>query len=340
MKSFYIPILVLPLFIDAGCARDSNRDPVLSSSTDPAMQSVTISPQLQDRAIEIIRSGLKDQNSYIRTQCIEVVVTARRHELMSHVTALLKDPIIPVRFSAALAVGDMQYKPGRAAIESLMRDDNPNVQIAAAFALAKLGNPTYSNLIIQASTSIDQTLRANSALIMGKLGNQGNLPHLNRILQDIESSDRARFQAVESLAMLKDPFIYKSKLWPLLISKHPDDRVIGIRGMAAIGTSEAKNAILTMLDDDIVEVRLCAAGQLAKLNDYSGEQEVLSYLSKNPVSNDSPSVSNTMATLAIGWFRSNQLAAYLPKLIQSRSPLQQIIAAQSILVLAGKEHPG
>jgi HEAT repeat protein len=261
---------------------------------------------------------------------------ARQNELMSNVTTLVKDPIIPVRFSAALAVGDMKFKPGQAAIESLMRDENLNVQIAAAYALAKLGNPKYSNLIINATRSTDQTLRANSALILGKLGDQGNLPHLNSIVQDIESSDKARLQAVESMAMLKEQSLYKSKLWPLLISKHPDDRVIGIRGMAALGTSEAKNAILTMLDDDIIEVRLCAAGQLARLGDFSGEEEIFNYLSKNMSVDKPPSVSDTLAILAIGWSRSNRLAAFLPNLIKSQSSLQRIITAQSVLVLAQK----
>jgi HEAT repeat protein len=35
--------------------------------------------------------------------------------------------------------------------------------------------------------------------------------------------------------------------------------------MGALGTKEAKEAIQTMLKDDIAEVRLCAADELGKL---------------------------------------------------------------------------
>ena len=67
----------------------------------------------------------------------------------------------------------------------------------------------------------------------------------------------------------------------MLISSFADDRVMGIRGMGALGTADAKNAIITMLDDDILEVRLVAAEQLGKLNDNLGEPEVQDVFHKN-----------------------------------------------------------
>jgi HEAT repeat protein len=295
----------------------------------------TITPQLKEAAGEIIRKGLQDQNGYIRNACIEVVVTTHQEEMMTLVTGLLRDPLVPVRFSAALAVGDLPYRPGRAAVETLLADPNPNVQLAAAYSLVKLGNPQHQETVLRGAKSPDPTVRSNAAMLIGKLGNPANRPVLHQLLQDLESSDKARLVAVESLAMLKDPTAYKNRLWPLLISKHPDDRIIGIRGMAEMGTPEARDAILTMLGDEMIEVRLCAAEQLARIGDKSGHDEVLNYLSRTPAPGTEVDIADTFATLAIGRIGSATLAAYLPKRLQGPYPLQQIYAAQAVLMLSG-----
>ncbi|MBN1816510.1 MAG: HEAT repeat domain-containing protein, partial [Sedimentisphaerales bacterium] len=121
--------------------------------------------------------------------------------------------------------------------------------------------------------------------------------------------------------------------WPLLISIYPDDRVMGIRGMGALGTELARNALLTMLQDDVQEVRLAAAEQLGRLGDRSGEQEVLDYLSRMPASSEPTLVANSLATHAIGTIGTDRLAAHLPGLLKDPSPTIQLAAVQSILLL-------
>jgi HEAT repeat protein len=325
-------IALLPAIL--GC-QDLQATTPKPAETAPA--GASIPPQLKEAAVEIIRKGLLNQNGYIRNASIEVAVTTRQEEMMTLVTGLLRDPLVPVRFSAALAVGDMPYRPGRAAVETLLADSNPNIQLAAAYSLVKLGNPQHQDIVLRGAQSQDPTVRANAAMLIGKLGNPANRGVLHQLLQDLESSDKARLAAVESLAMLKDPTAYKNRLWPLLISKHPDDRIIGIRGMAEMGTSECRDAILTMLGDDMVEVRLCAAEQLARIGDKTGQDEVLKYLSHAPATGTEVDIADTFATLAIGRIGSADLMSYLPKRLQSPHPLQQIYAAQAVLMLsAGK----
>ncbi len=327
----------IALFAVTGCQASPANPP--KTTVSPATQAI-ITPQVRETALEIIRKGLRDRNGYIRNACIEVVVTTHREEMMPLVTPLLRDPLVPVRFSAALAVGEMPYRPGRAAMESLLGDVNPNVRLAAAYSLVKLGKPQYLDLILQGAKNSDQTVRSNAAMLIGKLGDKANLPVLHQILQDMESSDKARLAAVESMALLKDPTAYKNRLWPLLISKHPDDRIIGIRGMAAMGTAESRDAIVTMLDDDLVEVRLCAAEQLARIGDKSGQSEVLKYLTHQPAAEIEIGIADTFATLAIGRIGTPELAAHLPKRLQSSRPLQQIYAAQAVLMLSATNPPG
>ena len=225
---------------------------------------------LRDHAVRIVRQGLGSENSYVRAMSIEVVSTTRRMELMPMVTELLDDKTVPVRFGAALAVGDTGYRAGEFAAIEMLDDADMNVRIAGAYALAKLGRVEKTELIRDALKSDNKTVRANSALLLGKLGNKSDIDRLYGLLSSAESADKEKLQVVESLAMLGDRRVFQSKLWPLLISKYSDDRIIGIRGMGALGTTDSRNAILTMLEDDILEVRLCAAEQLSRLGNRSG----------------------------------------------------------------------
>jgi HEAT repeat protein len=206
-----------------------------------------------------------------------------------------------------------------------------NVRIAAAYSLAKLNRPQFVEMIRAAAKSNDQTVRANAALLLGKLGNPDNIELLYEVLQANDSIDKVRLNAVQSIALLGDERMYRSKLWALLISKFADDRVMGIQGMGALNTAESRNAIITMLQDDILEVRLAAAEQLAQLGDKSGEEEVYEYFKTRPDLNKA-GMGNEMAVRAIGSLKSTRLNSELTKALDSQSPYIQLLAARSVLI--------
>ena len=120
----------------------------------------------------------------------------------------------------------------------------------------------------------------------------------------------------------------------MLISVYADDRYMGAHAMAAFGGSRGANALITMLDDEIAEVRLIAAERLATLGDKSGKIVVLDYLN-SPAPEDKVVANrcNVIAALAIGQIGGEQLKAYLPKLLKSDSAFTQLAAAKSILLL-------
>ena len=288
---------------------------------------------LRYRAIDIVRDGLVDESALVRSHAIEIVSTTDTKELMPIVTKLLKDDFAAVRFTSAVAVGDMKYSAGEYAVRRLLNDKDGNAKIAAAYALTKLGKGDFSDVVYRAIESKDQTIRANAALLLGKLGDKKNVQLLYRVLRDSDSTDKVRIQVVEAIAMLGDERIYQSKLWPLLISKYADDRVMGVRGMGALNTTDARNAIKTMLYDDVQEVRLCAADELGRLGDASGEAEVIEYFKKISRNPDESSMANSMATMAIGRIGGEALTKLLPGFLQSRSKLIRLTAAQSVLLL-------
>jgi len=324
MKMYAVVIVVvLGLF---GCDSQQVSARSSSGSASAAIQS------LRPRAMEILRNSLKDENAYLRAPAVEVVVQTGQKELMPEIMRLMDDPTVAVRFAAIVAAGDMQCFGCEQAVRKHLNSEDDNVRLAAAYSMLRLGNVDSGDVLRQGLKHADSTVRANAALLLGKAGRKEDIPLLYGLLKDPTADDKVRIQAVESIARLKDVRIYRGKLWALMISEYADDRVMGIRGMAELGTMDAKNAIATMLTDDVPEIRLFAAEQLGRLGDKSGKDEVAGYLSKLATFNQADFGTIT-AVMAIGRIGTPELTAYLPKALNSDSAMVRLTAAQSALLL-------
>jgi HEAT repeat protein len=286
---------------------------------------------LKPQAVRIVQECLVDDSPQVRAIAIEVVVAVRQVGFMPRVQRLLKDDFVPVRFMAALAIGDMQYQLAKSEVMQLL-EDREDVRIGAAYAMSKLGSPEYIRFVRQAVTNENQRVRANAVLLLGKGGDETDLKLLYWAMRDEGSDDKVRFNAAEAVALLGDERIYP-KLWSMLISAYHDDRVFGIGAMAAIGTLKAKDALITMLDDDVPEVRLAAAEKLGMLGDTSGESEVLDILRSNLTSQlDREGLErvNVRAALAIGEIGTPALIEFLPQLLDSESKFVRLAAAKAV----------
>ncbi len=295
--------------------------------------------ELVPEAARIIREGLADSDPQIRANAIEVVAAAQRTELMPEVQRLLKDDFVPVRFAAALAVGDTRYYPAKSMVQRLLNAPDENSKIAAAYAMSKLGVPEHFELVRKAMTSMDQTVRANAAVLLGKSGDKNALKLLCWALNDKDSDDKVRFQTAEARARLGDETVFP-KLWAIALSSYADDRVIGVRAMGALGTAKAREVLITKLDDEILEVRLTAAEQLGSLGDNTGEPEVLDVFSKDltaAMDKEGRERVNVLAAMAIGRIGTSRLARFLPVLLKNESKFVRLAAAKAVFqYLAGK----
>jgi HEAT repeat protein len=329
-------ILSLALFPMLGCNQQMTRPPrhpAASTPTPAPASEPPISGDLPAQARQIVLEGLADADPQIRANAIEVVASTREVRLMPKVQGLLADKAVPVRFAAILAIGDLGLTQAKNDVGPLLNDPNPNIKIAACYAMSRLGQPECYKDICTAVASTDQTVRANAALLLGKSGQKDGIRFLYWTLQRDDSSDMVVLQTAESIAMLGDHRIYP-KLWTRLISAYADDRVIGIRAMGALGTDEAKNAIVTMLDDPVAEVRLAAAEQLGKLGDTGGEAEVLAVFEKKLINNmdaQGQERVKTLAALAIGEIGTEYSARHLPPLLQDPSKVVRLAAAKAVL---------
>ncbi len=328
-----LSLAMLPMFGCEPAARPPAPSPSAPAATPP------VSGDLPAQARQIISDGLTDADPQIRANAIEVVASTRELGLMPGVQRLLTDKVVPVKFAAVVAVGDLAYAPAKDEVGPLLNDPNPNIQIAAFYTISRLNQPELYHEICKAVASNDQTVRANAAMLLGKSGRKEGIRFLYWALQRDDSSDMVVLQTAEAIAMLGDQRIHR-KLWTGLISKYADDRIIAVRAMGALGTDEAKSAIITMLDDPVPEVRLAAAEQLGKLGDFGGEAEVLAVFEKNLMAGmDAQGQQRTkaLAALAIGEIDAESPAKYLPQLLQDSSKVVRLAAAKAVLRRALKK---
>jgi HEAT repeat protein len=286
-----------------------------------------------DTAVGILTAGLSDTDPAIRSIAIEAAASSRCTELMPKIQELMTDNYVVVRFSAIVAISDLDYMPAAKLAKKLLTVKEENTKLAAAYAMVKLGNPDYLDNIRKGVESQDETLQANAAFLLGKAGDKTSLELLYSIMNNSKFSDKVRLAATEALATLGDDKIFP-RLWAKALSKFSDDRIIAIEAMGALATSQAKDVLLTKLDDEDVWVRIAAAGQLAKMGNYTGKSEIMDVVSgKYNADMDKQSLErlNMQTCNAIGQMCSQDVTGYLPGFMTSESKFVRIAAAKATL---------
>ena len=300
-----------------------------SMSGDSYVTNVT---STEAEAFRIIQDALADTNPLAKVNAIEVIATTGQVKFMPQVQRLLQDEFTPVRFAAALAVGDLKYSYAENSVSRLLKDKDVNVIIAASYAMGRLGSTEYFEVIRKALNSNDPMVKSNAAFLLGKTGDKSSLNLLKSVQEDENASDKVRFQILEARARLGDEDVLQ-KLWAIVYSAFADDRILGIRAIGLLGTSKARDILVTKLDDNVLEVRLTAAEQLGKLHDRIGEEEVLDVFEKNLTlgfDREASERANVLTALAIGQICSPALEKNLPQLLKNESKYVRIAAAKAV----------
>jgi HEAT repeat protein len=294
--------------------------------------------QTQILAFRIISESLNSDNNLLKTRAIETAVETKQPNFIPAIERLLHDPYVPVRFAASVAVGDMQDKAAINSINELLKDKEPNVIIAAAYAMAKIDNPQYLDVLrgtlANNTAQVNDITKANSALLLGKSGDRNSIPLLSEVMKNPQSSDKVSYGAAEALSMLGDDKIFETN-WGMLISAYADVKMLGINNMGTLGTPQAENALLTMLEDPITEIRLATALQLGKMNNKTGQKVVLEVFQKNL--NTDPDFQtreriNVLTALAIGEIGTQNVTKFLPELMKNESPFVRLAAAKAVFM--------
>lgn len=223
------------------------------------------------------RAAMSDE-PVVRMQALEAFQDCRPDEALTYLSENVDNGYSGVCFAALMSVGAVKARPLEEAARVRAEDSDPNVRIAAIFALHRMGDTRRTgelgNLLLRHP---DARVRANAALAIGRLQDVGAV----RLLQDAlrrEKKDAVTMQILEALAFLGDAHgIDRLRLYGY--SAVPDQAATALMFLANAKPVEAEELFRYRLDvADHPEIRLQAARGLGRLGYDSGLDLALAYL--------------------------------------------------------------
>jgi HEAT repeat protein len=189
-------------------------------------------------------------------------------EAPPHITRGLDDPQPVVRFAAAMAAGELRQADVHDRLRQLaLEDKDAGVQIAARFALHRLGDTSLSRDLERTARSASPRTRADTALVLGLLGERSALNVLRAMRNDPDVA--VRLQVAEAMWRLGD----EDAIEPLVggtVSQFPDDQMTALMGLAAAGDRRVIEHLRGALTSDYDAISLVAARGMGRLGSDEG----------------------------------------------------------------------
>ena len=240
------------------------------------------------------------------------------------ILAALSDPAPEVRYAACLAVGELQLKDAHDTLLGLADDKDAAVRVAARFALHRIGDFRHSHELEQLSRDSEPRVRGTTAMVLGMIGDRSAIKLLLPMRHDPHPA--VRQQAATALWQLgslqgRDDLVG----WGL--SGYPDDRMIGLLGLAAPRNRDVIEHIRGNLVSDWPAVSLAAARAMGMLGSDEGYG-----VAQHGAKSDDPR-DQIQAALAFGAIGRSDSQDILRRLLGSSNPNVRIAAAEAILQL-------
>jgi len=249
----------------------------------PLREPLTLNDQAEFRAkaIEFLEEAAFGDQPAQRMQAIEAFKDVAPDEAMSRmiIPSNIESDSPAVSFAALMAAGEIGAMPLLDRIRTRAESPNPHVRMAALFALHRLGSTgrtgELSRLLLDHS---DARVRANAALVIGRLGGRGHVKLLKLALGR-EQKTAVKLQILESLALLHDRYATE-RLMLDGYSEYPDQATVALMMLVNARCAAAEDLFWTRLGKkaDFPEVRLQAARGLALLGYNDGLDLALNYL--------------------------------------------------------------
>ncbi|MBN1943670.1 MAG: HEAT repeat domain-containing protein [Phycisphaerae bacterium] len=330
----------------AGCGEMAwNRDSEMATDPQRArmdartvlLQSVHSSdPLIRTHAVEAIGRTLGDQEGRILLQG-------------------LADPAVSVQYAAAMAAGDIAYRPAGPRLVEIVKDPHSDQRVvsAAIYALHRMGSDAYTGqLAVLLHSEFDEG-RAAAAAVMGKMGEPSAIGPLRSMLVD-EKTPAVRLAIVESLTRLGDSAsaqmlesYAKQYFLDLRLAVIPTIGELHVPGAQRILRQLLRNA------KNPPRVRVAAAGAMGTLGMYANDgyqmaQSALEnpdallrefYGDKHAVSDVERSSLQQLAALALGKMGNQKALAVLHPFLQEDDPAVRVAAAMAVLQLLSPQQP-
>jgi HEAT repeat protein len=291
----------------------------------PARVETPINQQLQaDAKAELVR-GAESSMPLVRAHAIELMREANLDDAGPHVMRGLEDDANVVRFAAAMAAGELRVAEAHDKLRKLaLEDKDTSIQIAARFALHKLGDTSLSHDLEITARSDDPRTRGDTAMVVGLLNEKSGLNILRAMRNDPDIS--VRLQVAEAMWRLGD----KDALTPLVggtVSQFPDDQMTALMGLASARDRRVIEHLRGALTSDYDAISLVAARAMGKL----GSDEGLGVALKGAKSTD-PKL-RLLAALAMGSIGRSDSQEVLQTLLRDQNADVRLAAASALLQL-------
>ena len=314
--------------VSAGCK--APRRPLPQSDMDAA--------EARRRAVEQVLASSRSDDPRLRARAIEAA-----HGLDDHVVQLtrlgLADTNDGVRFGAVVTAGRFRMKQLAPTLGHLRGDPSPSVRAAALFALQRCGEPVDLSPLATMLKHADPTLRANAALLLGRLGQSSALPMLKDIARlgqaptmSPREHARVKIQIAEAMVLLGDDG-GRDPIRAAAFSQHEHQRevrVMAVRMLGELGDRAYSGALLPLLSRDPVELRVAAAEALARLGDQRWLDPVLDACRLDvPI--------RAQAALALGRFDDPRARRVRGGMLDDEVEVVRLAAAAAIVEAAGRK---
>jgi HEAT repeat protein len=303
-------------------------------------------------ARHVLLSAVDDKDEFTRAEAIEALGQTLASDVGNTYIQALQDPSPVVRFAAAIVVGDLKYSPAK---PELMRMTNgppdgerdKRVFAGAVYALYRMGNADHTRELSTLLFDPEWEVRANVALVMGKMGNARAMDPL-KALRSTERTPAVQIQVKDSLAMLGDPGSIESLEGYARSSIYVDERIPAIQSLARVRDRQAVYLLRGMVGPgEPVLVRLVTAGALSQLGNYSQEgydlclrtvQDPVVVLSESTggkvgITPEDAAKAEQLAAISLGLMGNAAAVDSLGPVLRSADGQARVAAAKSILTL-------
>jgi HEAT repeat protein len=290
----------------------------------PTYHPEAIKPQLVQEAKQLLLAETQDANPVHESHALEALSEVDPADDAKPILNGLSSPEPVVRFSAAMAAGQIKLVDAYPILRSMADDPDMQVEVAVRFALHRLGDARLSHDLEKFAASADPHVRATVAQVLGYLMEPSATTMLHTMLQDPQSA--VRIQAAGALWKLGDEKGLED-LVAYAISEYPDDQMVALVALAQPRDRRVIQHVRGELQDDYLEVSLAAARALGMLGSDEGWSIAV------PAASSKDPRRRALAALAMGAIGRSDLQDRLKPLLEDPEPTVRISAAMAIMQL-------
>ena len=290
----------------------------------PPMKAEPRDEALSVLATKELLAAAKSDSPLLRAHAMEAIKLANLRQGYPAIISGMDDPAGLVRFSACMAAGELRIPQARESAKRLLQDPYETVRLGAIYLLHRQGDSQYTHTLERTAVSPDMQIRANTAMVLGMLGEPSAQKILSVMLRD--SSPAVRLQAAEAMWRLRDRDALEY-LITATISRYPDDQMIACLALAGPRDQGVIEHLRGMLVTPYTEVNLVTARALGMVGSDEGYGTALAAL-------PSPDArQRQLAAMAFGAIGRMDAQRHLRKLLTDAEADVRLAAAGAILQL-------